>query len=179
MWNLAWVAHFHISGHPSMNLRVENDLLIEEDPQDLRALWSSLKNLIRKIAWTRMVEFVDDLLLPTHLHYWQSINWNQDYHLGHSCQPIYIIGYLHCFCQLICQRVSKRKPSANSTLQIVDLGIQYEKRCFWLFLSLCRTASTTHDHIGWATSMPFPSINPTNHCWSDTWFYYRLINAHF
>ena len=105
---------------------------------------------------------MDDLLLPTHLHYWQSINWNQDYHLGHSCQPIYIIGYLHCFCQLICQRVSKRKPSANSTLQIVDLGIQYEKRCFWLFLSLCRTASTTHDHIGWATSMPFASINPTN-----------------
>ena len=33
--------------------------------------------------------------------------------------------------------------------------------CFRLFLPLRRTASS-HDHIGWATSMPFASINSTN-----------------
>ena len=62
---LAWVAHFHISGHPSMNLRVENDLLIEEDPQDLREQWSILKNFILKIATTLTVKFISVSVLST------------------------------------------------------------------------------------------------------------------
>ncbi len=47
-------------------------------------------------------------------------------------------------------RWSKKKKNLEKKAFFVFLG------CFWAYVG------QPHDHIGWATSMPFASINPTN-----------------
>ena len=66
----------------------------------------------------------------------------------------------------------------GSTFMVVrrsDISSKTGKKCIFgvsrLFLGLCQTAS---QNIGWATSMPFASINPTNPR-TDPWNFHKKI----
>ena len=68
--------------------------------------------------------------------------------------------------------------STYMVVRLSDVSSKTGKNAFFVFLGcFCTYVGHPHDHIGWAISMPFTSINPTNprtNQWNFCWKILRI-----
>ena len=65
--------------------------------------------------------------------------------------------------------------STYMVVRLSDITSKTGKKCILVFLGcFCTYVGQPHDHIGWATSMPFGSINPTNPT-PNPWNFHKKI----